>query len=117
MEDEVSLERLDRQLSMSSRMLDDCAALIRDLELNPHENIRKIGEALARIFEIQRQIYERQPDLTPEYLTKGYKPKSGVEDAQDALAQLRSLAHGHRLYLAYLDLQISELKKRIRQDN
>jgi hypothetical protein len=61
-------------------MLDDCARLIRDLELNAHENIRRIGEALVLIFDIQAHIYEQRPDLTPEHLKKGWnRPRSATE--------------------------------------
>ncbi|HJX60958.1 MAG TPA: hypothetical protein VJ578_00185 [Dehalococcoidia bacterium] len=80
MENEVSLERLNRQLAMSWRMLGDCSRLIRDLELNHEENIRRIGDALLLIFDILGQIYELRPDLTPEHLKKEWnRPMSDTE--------------------------------------
>jgi hypothetical protein len=36
--------------------------VIRDLELDPHANIRRIGVALASVFEIQHQILTLRPD-------------------------------------------------------
>ncbi len=68
MKNEVSLDRLNDQLTKSAKLLDACADLIRDLELSPGDNITRIGEALVNIFEIQRQIYEQRPDLAPDYL-------------------------------------------------
>jgi hypothetical protein len=112
MKEEVSLERLNRQLAMSSRMLDDCAGLIRDLELNPKENIRRIGEALVLIFDVQDQIYEQRPDLTPEHLKKEWnRPRSETEAAEDELASLRGEAEAHKLYLEWIERRISELEK------
>lgn len=67
----ISIEDLDKRLRRSSKLLDACATAIRDLELNSEDNIRRIGEALASIFEIQNQIYELRPDLTPGYLKTG----------------------------------------------
>ena len=112
MEEEVSIERLNRQLELSTGMLGDCSRLIRDLELNPNENIRRIGEALLLIFDIQSQIYEQRPDLTPEHAKKGWnRPKSATEGAKEVVARLREHVHGHRLYLEYLERQISEVEK------
>ena len=71
MKRELSLDYLDHRIHRASRILDDCAGLIRDLELSPQQNIRRIGESLATIFEIQREIYRLRPDLMPEYLKPG----------------------------------------------
>ena len=65
---EASLEYLDKRLHKASKLLEGCAELIRDLDLNKHENIRRIGEALMRIFDVQREIYQERPDLTPDNL-------------------------------------------------
>lgn len=66
MEDDI--ETLNALLMEASTKLDASASLIRDLELNKDRNIYKIGEALANVFEIQHEIYERRPDLKPRYL-------------------------------------------------
>ncbi len=97
MKKEVSLDRLDRQLRKSSRMLDDCARLIRDLDLSSRENIRRVGQALVLIFEIQDQIYKRRPDLTPEHLKEGWnRPRPGTEAAEDELGFLKNQAEAYK---------------------
>jgi hypothetical protein len=55
----ASLKLLNRSLDRFARMLDDCAGQIRDL--NPKRNIRKIGEALWNIFEIQFADLQEAP--------------------------------------------------------
>jgi hypothetical protein len=67
MKRELTLDYLDHRLEKAVRILGDSAGLIRDLELGK-ENIRRTGEAIASIFEIQRVIYEQRPDLMPEFL-------------------------------------------------
>ncbi len=66
----ASLEELNNLLTEATRLLDKAASQIRDLNLNKQTNIRKVGEALVLAFEIQRDIYERRPDLTPDFLKK-----------------------------------------------
>jgi hypothetical protein len=46
------------------------AGQIGDTGLNPEENIRKIAEVLAEIFEVRMQIFQLRPGLTPDYLKK-----------------------------------------------
>jgi len=115
MEDEVSLERLNRQLQMCSRMLDECAGLVRDLELNPKENIKKIGEALFSIFAITDNIYKQRPDLTPKYLKREPARLGRATEAdREYLLYLRDIASGHRLYLERLEGSIRELEDEIK---
>jgi predicted metal-dependent phosphoesterase TrpH len=117
MEEEVSLERLNRQLQMCSRMLDECAGLVRDLELNPKENIRKIGEALRLIFAILDDIYKQRPDLTPKHLKEELaRPGNATEADREYLRYLRDIADGHRLYLERLECWIRELEDTVKQD-
>ena len=66
--EELALDSLDARLTRAARLLDQSAALIRDLDLDSETNIRKIGEALANVFEIQNDIYEKRPDLMPDHL-------------------------------------------------
>jgi hypothetical protein len=61
---------LNALLSEAAKLLDQSAGQIRDTGLNPEENIRKIAEALAEIFEVRMQIFQLRPDLTPDYLKK-----------------------------------------------
>jgi len=122
MKKEVSLDRLDRQLTKSARILDDSARLIRDLDFGK-ENIGRIAEALVMIFEIQNQIYEQRPDLTPEHLKKEWnRPRPGTRAPEDELRFLRDEAEriknelaknedgGHKQYLAWIERRISELE-------
>jgi chromosome segregation ATPase len=109
---EVSLDRLDIQLNKSARTLDTCRALIRDLDLKPDENIRRIGEALVKIFEIQDQIYERRPDLTPEHLKEGWnRPRPGSEAAEDELGFLKTQARAYKRLLEQVERRIGELER------
>ena len=123
MKKEVSLDHLDRQLTKSARILDECARLIRDLDFGK-ENIGRIAEALVQIFEIQNQIYEQRPDLTPEHLKKEWnRPRPGTRAPEDELRFLRDEAEriknelaknedgGHKQYLAWIERRISELEK------
>ena len=65
-----SLDSLNCLLSDAGKLLDQASSEIRDASLNPEQNIRRIAEALMRIFEVRMQIYEQRPDLSPEYLKK-----------------------------------------------
>ncbi len=65
---QLTLDYLNSLLDRSAKTLDRCAGLIRDIEDFPSSNIRHIGEALASVFEIHRDIYQQRPDLTPEFL-------------------------------------------------
>lgn len=65
----ATLESINRLLSVSATLIDHAAVEIRDAKLEPvHENIERIGKALAEVFEIQHQIYKLKPELTPEHL-------------------------------------------------
>lgn len=64
----ASLDELNAQLQRAVDLLDGAAGMIRDLGLDPQVNIRRIGEALASVFEIRQEIYHRRPDLVPEWL-------------------------------------------------
>jgi len=64
-----SLEDLDSTLRMATRLLDAAAAQVRDLPLSPvRDHVRLIGEAMAKIFEIQDTIYQLHPEFRPAYL-------------------------------------------------
>jgi hypothetical protein len=83
------LDALDRDLNRATKLLGDCARRIRRTELSHSENRRLIGQALAKILQIQLQIYERRPDLTPEHLTKEWNdPPQKESDADDLGAAL-----------------------------
>jgi hypothetical protein len=85
-----TLDELDNQLVAAAHLLDLAAATIRDCPLQPtREHIRRIGEALSQVFDIQRAIYERRPDLTPMVL----RDAPGFSAASGRLAAAVSKAH------------------------
>lgn len=65
---ENSLESLDEMLGSATSTLDLAAAVVRDLGLAPDMNVKRVGEALMLIFEIQHEIYAVRPDLRPDFL-------------------------------------------------
>lgn len=60
--------RLDGLLQGAAKLLDLAATEICDLGFDKETNIRKVGQVLAEIFELQIEIYERRPDLRPDHL-------------------------------------------------
>jgi hypothetical protein len=66
----ASLAELENLLKEASRLLDRAAAEIRDLGLEPEKNVRRVAEAIVLASEIRAEIYNRRPDLTPEYFKK-----------------------------------------------
>jgi hypothetical protein len=69
----ASLKSLNTMLRQATELLNKAAAQIRDLDMNPKRNVRRVGEALTLVFEIQNEIYSRRPSLTPRFL-KEKKP-------------------------------------------
>ncbi len=65
------LEGIDSDLRRAGKILDQVAHKLRDADFDRGQNIRRIGEALVKIFEIQNQIYGVRPDLKPDFLKKG----------------------------------------------
>jgi hypothetical protein len=66
----ASLKEIEKLLQRSAKLMNRAAGLIRDAALDPKNNIRRIGDALALVFEIEKQIYTKWPDLMPEFLKK-----------------------------------------------
>lgn len=62
------LDAIDRDLMRAARLLDSAAGKLRDADLEPGRNILRIAEALARISDIQFEIYAAQPGLLPKHL-------------------------------------------------
>ena len=67
---EPSYDSLDELLTMAASKLDAAASMIRDLSFSSEANVRKLGEALVNIYEIQHNIYKVRPDLRPDFLKK-----------------------------------------------
>ena len=62
----AKIEQLHERLLAAAALLDQAAAEIRDVPLQPcSENVLHIGTALAEIFDILRAIYAVRPDLEP----------------------------------------------------
>lgn len=83
-----ALGRLSDKLHTAGQLLDDCAQLIVDLDLEPKLHLRAIGSCLATIFDIQQQVYSERPDLIPGFLKGAYelrrqeeqgRPETGAE--------------------------------------
>lgn len=68
--EKASLAELDQMLEECCRQLDCVARCINDVNLEPKENIRRIGNAIVELSGIRQRIYERYPDLVPAYLRK-----------------------------------------------
>jgi heme-degrading monooxygenase HmoA len=67
-----NLESLHARLDSAAMLLDVAAGEIRDIPLEPAKpSIRRVGEALGQIFDIQREIYRFKPELIPTSLWEG----------------------------------------------
>jgi hypothetical protein len=64
------LARINRNLAKAAELLNSAAGDLRDAGLSPRDNIRKIGSALVDVYEVQHQIYRREPTLAPAFLVK-----------------------------------------------
>ena len=61
-----TLDELHDQLTVAASLLDAATVAIRECSLAPtREHFRRIGDALAKVYEIQHAIYEVRPDLKP----------------------------------------------------
>lgn len=61
------LETLNETLKETEKLLIKTAFEIINLRFHPHDNLRKVAEAIANISNIRAQIYEQRPDLAPNY--------------------------------------------------
>lgn len=65
MHEPPSLDSLNTKLREIIVGLEECARLIRDLDLNKSENIRRVADAVTRVHMIQLEVYGNRPDLAP----------------------------------------------------
>jgi len=61
------VEGVNRKLRRAVASLNAAAGAIRDANLHPKRNIRRVGEALMIIFAILDDVYRSRPDLLPRY--------------------------------------------------
>lgn len=70
----MTLKSLHQLLRVASHLLDQAAEEVRSNDLEPvRENIERIGRALIEVIEVQRLIYEEQPELAPKSLAASAK--------------------------------------------
>ena len=88
----ASLESINQKLQVAAEKLDQAASEIRDLPLDPTtKNIRRIGEALENIFQIQHKIFRLRPDLQPAFFTEeAREPDPDLTPEQKALVETLS---------------------------
>jgi len=87
------LVRLDRTLHLARDVLDEAASQVRDADLSPtRTHIESIGRALARIFEIQRAIYQVRPDLEKRDAEPPAEVRDGNRRLGEALIEAYELA-------------------------
>jgi hypothetical protein len=93
-------------------LLDGAAGQVRDAHLAPvRSNIRKIGEALAAIFEVQAAIYKQAPELQlepkyeepPEEISLANRRLGEAMLAADDLADQGKLAEARILLLRFAE--------------
>jgi hypothetical protein len=63
-----ALARLNTKLEAAAKLLNDCAELSVELELEPTTHLHAIASCLGIVFVIQNQIYDERPDLAPGFL-------------------------------------------------
>jgi len=79
-----SLESLDRKLKEAFAALGGCGELIVELDLQPDPNVRKIGQVIVMLTEINQQVWNVRPDLTPDDARPDWgtpeRPNSGADN-------------------------------------
>jgi hypothetical protein len=84
------LRSIDLSLAAVCGILDEVAGEIRDAKLNPtDEHLRRIGRAMAEIFEVQRAIYVERPELEPEWHRE--PPQGGPDNRALTIAMVESI--------------------------
>jgi hypothetical protein len=118
----ASLDELDNQLTAAGMLLDAAAGAIRDCPLTPtQEHIRRIGEALSNVFEIQHAIYELRPDLKPGILREPSEFAAANGRLTIALSNAYKLGEagqadaGARLLKEYIAVEPSDRHRAIAQ--
>jgi hypothetical protein len=84
-------ERLEDLLQRAGRLLDEAATVIRELEIAPDQNIRRIGEALGTISDIRLTIYQAHPARRPDFLREPARSSSEQGDLPPELFRVHAL--------------------------
>ena len=63
-----SLEELEGLLKEVGDKLNKSAYIVRQLNFEEQLNLKRIGLALGKIYDVQNEIYSVKPELRPEYL-------------------------------------------------
>lgn len=68
------LASLNDQLTQIKRQLDSSISLIRRHEPVSKANIRRIADAMVKITEVQCEIWDKDPELAPDYVREKWTP-------------------------------------------
>jgi hypothetical protein len=66
------LARLNEKLETASKLLNDCAELVVELDM-PNGKVSAVGTCLALIFDVQDRVWKERPDLIPQFLKGAYE--------------------------------------------
>ncbi|WP_422084921.1 hypothetical protein [Variovorax sp.] len=116
----MTLESIHQLLRVASHLLDQAAAEVHATELEPvQENVECIGRALIEVIEVQRRIYEEQPELAPRSLAASPKEADAsrlfTEFTMEALAleEAGKTDAAREKYTAFIGISASHLHREI----
>ncbi|MFC5498570.1 hypothetical protein ACFPOE_13570 [Caenimonas terrae] len=88
-----ALAELNKRLRLIAGLLDGAASLIRDAPLpSTNAHIRRIGEALASVYEIQGALYKLRPELEVPYEDAPEEVRAANKRLGDAMIAAYDLA-------------------------
>ena len=115
-----TLDELTDRLSLVCKLLDRAAEDVRDLEPElAGMYIRTLGEAMVKVFEVQRAIFAVRPDLEPAFLREKSSDPEADRRLTVALSEAYALVDASRhsdalaLLRAFSADERSELHKRM----
>ncbi len=116
----MTLKSIHQLLRVASHLLDQAAAEVHATDLEPvQENVERIGRALIEVIEVQRRIYEEQPELAPKSLAASPKEADAsrlfTEFTMEALAleEAGKTAATREKYTAFIGISPSHLHREI----
>lgn len=116
------LDEINDELTVAASLLGDAAVDIQNCGFGTEEHIRRIGDALGRVYEIQHAIYKERPDLVPAFLKKPEEisahsaANSRLTEALANVYRFGELGQGseaERELRAYITQETSDLHRRI----